>query len=93
MTRAIAVDSTPHGVRVNCLCPGPADTPMIRRWFAEAEDPQTLEATQLEPVLMGRFASPSEIASAALFLASDESSFMTGATLVVDGGLTCWYGL
>jgi NAD(P)-dependent dehydrogenase (short-subunit alcohol dehydrogenase family) len=93
MTRAIAVDSTPRGVRVNCLCPGPSDTPMIRKWFAEAEDPQALEASQLEPVLVGRFATPSEIAAAALFLASDESSFMTGATLVVDGGVTCWYGI
>ena len=93
MARAIAVDSTPHGVRVNCLCPGPVDTPMIRRWFAEAEDPEALEATQVEPVLVGRFAEPKEIAAAALFLASDESSFMTGANLVVDGGVTCWYGL
>jgi NAD(P)-dependent dehydrogenase (short-subunit alcohol dehydrogenase family) len=93
MTRAIAVDSTPHGVRVNCLCPGPVDTPMIQRWFEEAEDPDALKATQLEPVLTGRFADPDEIASAALFLASDDSSFMTGATLVVDGGVTCWYGL
>jgi NAD(P)-dependent dehydrogenase (short-subunit alcohol dehydrogenase family) len=93
MTRAIAVDSTPRGVRVNCLCPGPVDTPMVRRWFDEAEDPETLKATQLEPVLAGRFADPDEIASAALFLASDESSFMTGAMLVVDGGVTCWYGL
>jgi NAD(P)-dependent dehydrogenase (short-subunit alcohol dehydrogenase family) len=93
MTRAIAVDSTPRGVRVNCLCPGPVDTPMVRRWFDEAENPETLKATQLEPVLAGRFADPDEIASAALFLASDESSFMTGAMLVVDGGVTCWYGL
>lgn len=93
MARAIAVDSTPRGVRVNCLCPGPVDTPMIRRWFAEAEDPEALEATQVEPVLVGRFADPAEIAAAALFLASDESSFMTGANFVVDGGVTCWYGL
>jgi NAD(P)-dependent dehydrogenase (short-subunit alcohol dehydrogenase family) len=93
MARAIAVDSTPYGVRVNCLCPGPVDTPMIQRWFAEAEDPEALEATQVEPILVGRFADPTEIAAAALFLASDESSFMTGANLVVDGGVTCWYGL
>jgi NAD(P)-dependent dehydrogenase (short-subunit alcohol dehydrogenase family) len=93
MARAVAVDSTPRGVRVNCLCPGPVDTPMIRGWFAEAEDPEALEATQVEPVLVGRFADPTEIAAAALFLASDESSFMTGANLVVDGGVTCWYGL
>lgn len=93
MTRAIAVDSAHHGVRVNCLCPGPSDTPMIRRWFDEADDPEALEATQLEPVPLGRFAQPEEIAAAALFLASDESSFMTGAALVVDGGVTAWYGL
>jgi len=93
MARAIAVDSTPHGVRVNCLCPGPVDTPMIRGWFAGVEDPEALEATQVEPILVGRFADPTEIAAAALFLASDESSFMTGANLVVDGGVTCWYGL
>src|SRR5215212_3759749 len=93
MTRAIAVDSTPRGVRVNCLCPAPVDAPMIRGRFAEADDPDALEATQVGPILVGRFAGRTEIAAAGLFLASDEASFMTGATLVVDGGLTCWYGL
>jgi NAD(P)-dependent dehydrogenase (short-subunit alcohol dehydrogenase family) len=93
MARAIAVDCRANGVRVNCLCPGPVETPMIRRWFDEAEDPVAFEAEQVDPVLLGRLGRPHEIAAAALFLASDESTFMTGSVMVVDGGATSWYGL
>jgi NAD(P)-dependent dehydrogenase (short-subunit alcohol dehydrogenase family) len=93
MARAIAVDCRANGVRVNCLCPGPVETPMIRRWFDEAEDPVAFEAEQVDPVLLGRLGRPHEIAAAALFLASDESAFMTGSVMVVDGGATSWYGL
>jgi meso-butanediol dehydrogenase / (S,S)-butanediol dehydrogenase / diacetyl reductase len=92
LTRALAVDSASLGIRVNCLCPGPADTPMLRAWY-QTGDPVALEKTQVSPLPMQRTGRPEEIAEAALFLASDASSFMTGATLVVDGGATCWYGL
>ncbi len=93
MTRAIAIDCAPHGIRVNCLCPGPVETPMLSDWFASAPDPEALEAAQRKPILLGRMGRAEEIAEAALFLASDASSFMTGAILVVDGGATAWYGL
>jgi meso-butanediol dehydrogenase / (S,S)-butanediol dehydrogenase / diacetyl reductase len=93
MARAIAVDCRHNGVRVNCLCPGPVATPMIKRWFEEADDPAAFEAAQVEPTLLGRLGQPGELAAAAVFLASDDSSYMTGATLVVDGGCTAWYGL
>jgi NAD(P)-dependent dehydrogenase (short-subunit alcohol dehydrogenase family) len=92
LTRALAIDSAPLGIRVNCLCPGPVDTPMLRGWF-QTGDPVALEKTQVSPLPLQRLGRPGEIAEAALFLASDASSFMTGATLVVDGGATCWYGL
>jgi NAD(P)-dependent dehydrogenase (short-subunit alcohol dehydrogenase family) len=92
LARALAIDSAPLGIRVNCLCPGPIDTPMLRGWY-QAGDPVALEKRQVNPILLQRVGLPEEIAEAALFLASDASSFMTGAVLTVDGGATSWYGL
>jgi len=92
LTRALAIDAAPSNVRVNCLCPGPTDTPMMRAWY-ETGDPVELERAQVAPILLNRIGRPPEIADAALFLASDASSFVTGTTLVVDGGATAWYGL
>jgi len=93
MTRALAVDCGELGIRVNCLCPGPIDTPMLRDWFEAGQDPAELERRQTEPVLLKRVGKPEEIAETALFLASSASSFMTGAVVVADGGATAWYGL
>jgi NAD(P)-dependent dehydrogenase (short-subunit alcohol dehydrogenase family) len=93
MARALAVDCGGLGIRVNCLCPGPIDTPMLRDWFEAGDDPIELERRQTEPVLLKRVGEPEEIAETALFLASDASSFMTGAVIVADGGATAWYGL
>lgn len=92
LTRALAIDSAPLGIRVNCLCPGPIDAPMLRAWY-QTGDPAELEERQVSPILLQRTGRPEEIAEAALFLASDASSFMTGAVLTVDGGATSWYGL
>lgn len=93
MARALAVDHAREGIRVNALCPGPIDTPMLRQFFDGADDPETLERTQLEPIPLGRWGTPEELARAALFLASDASSYMTGSVMVSDGGATAWYGL
>lgn len=83
LTRAISIDHARQGVRINAICPGPTDTPMLRK----ALSPEALvEFADSFP--MGRLGSPTEIAAAALFLASDESSFMTGSMLTVDGGQT-----
>lgn len=90
MTRALAVDCAPLRIRVNCIAPGPVDTPMLAGWLTG--DPERL-AAQLKPILLGRLGTPQEIARGALFLACDDSSFMTGSQLVLDGGATCWYGL
>jgi len=92
LTRALAVDSAPLGVRVNCLCPGPIDTPMLQAWFASGDEAE-LRRIQTEPIPMGRIGRAEEVAQAALFLASDASSFMTGSVMVVDGGVTASYGL
>jgi len=81
------------GIRVNCLCPGPIDTPMLRGWFDAAPDRDVAEEIQTDPVPLGRVGQPGEIADAALHLASDASSYMTGSIMVVDGGATSWYGL
>jgi NAD(P)-dependent dehydrogenase (short-subunit alcohol dehydrogenase family) len=81
LTRGMAIDHARQGIRVNAICPGPTDTPMLRG----AKSPQELEAfAQSFP--MGRLGRPEEIAAAALFLASDDASFVTGAMLYVDGG-------
>jgi NAD(P)-dependent dehydrogenase (short-subunit alcohol dehydrogenase family) len=93
MTRAIAVDSAPHGIRVNCLAPGPIMTPMLCDWFENAENPEEMEMAQRKPVLLDRWGTPEEIAEVALFLASDSSSYITGSLIVSDGGVSAWYGL
>jgi 3-oxoacyl-[acyl-carrier protein] reductase len=66
---------------------------MLRGWYGTSDDPAAFERRQVEPVLLKRHGRPDEIAEAALFLAADSSSFMTGAMLTVDGGATSWYGL
>jgi NAD(P)-dependent dehydrogenase (short-subunit alcohol dehydrogenase family) len=93
MTRALAIDCAPDGIRVNCIAPGPVRTGLLEGFFAEADDPAALEARQRDPILLKRFAEPDEIARAAVFLASADSSYVTGSVLVVDGGATSWYGM
>jgi NAD(P)-dependent dehydrogenase (short-subunit alcohol dehydrogenase family) len=88
MSRELAVQFARQNVRVNALCPGPVETPLLLSIFGD--DPAALERRRRHwPT--GRLAKPEEIVQAALFLASDESSYVTGATFVVDGGLTAAY--
>jgi NAD(P)-dependent dehydrogenase (short-subunit alcohol dehydrogenase family) len=88
LSRELGVEFARQGVRVNALCPGPVDTPLLRELYAK--DPEEA-ARRLVHVPMGRFARAEEIASAALFLASDESSFVTASTFLVDGGISGAY--
>lgn len=87
MTREIAVEWARRGIRANALCPGPIATPMLEELMS---DPAR-RARRMVHIPMGRLGRADELAKAALFLASDDSSFMTGAALVVDGGITAAY--
>ena len=88
LTRELGVEFARRGVRVNALCPGPIDTPLLRELFAK--DPEKAQR-RLVHVPMGRFGRAEEIANGVLFLASDESSFVTASTFLVDGGLSGAY--
>ena len=88
MSREMGVEFARRGVRVNALCPGPVNTPLLQELFAK--DPEKA-ARRLVHLPMGRFAEASEIAQAAVFLASDESSYVTASTFLVDGGLSGAY--
>ncbi|MEK3914037.1 SDR family NAD(P)-dependent oxidoreductase [Paenibacillus sp. FSL H7-0331] len=90
MARSMALDHAPDGIRVNSLCPGPIDTPFLHASFQRQADPERARALALDKIPLARFGTPIEIANAALFLASDEASFITGATLAADGGYTAW---
>jgi NAD(P)-dependent dehydrogenase (short-subunit alcohol dehydrogenase family) len=87
MTREIAAIYARQGIRANALCPGPVLTPLLAKFLSDDAKRQR----RLVHIPMGRFGEPIEIAKGALFLASDDSSWMTGQSLIIDGGITCAY--
>jgi len=88
LTKAAAIGYGPRGVRVNCICPGDVDTPMVQEFFNKDSNPDQARRTVSAHYALRRIADPREVAQTAAFLASDASSFLTGSVIVVDGGLT-----
>jgi NAD(P)-dependent dehydrogenase (short-subunit alcohol dehydrogenase family) len=88
LTRSLALDYGRHAVRVNCVCPGFTDTRLVRESLARHADRVAAERAMVAGVALGRIAAPSEVAATIAFLASSDASYVTGATLLVDGGLT-----
>jgi NAD(P)-dependent dehydrogenase (short-subunit alcohol dehydrogenase family) len=87
LTRSLAVQYGRHGIRANALCPGPVETPLLRMlWTSEAE-----RNKRLNRIPLGRFGTPEDIVNAGIFLASDESTWITGTAFMVDGGITINY--
>ena len=88
MTRCLALDHASDGIRVNCVCPGPVDTPLARSARLQTGDPEAALKSRLQRIALGRIGTPEEIADVAAFLCSDEASFITGAAILADGGWT-----
>jgi len=88
LTRCLAKDGAKNGVRVNAICPGYIDTPIMEKAFADSDDPDTARATVIKAQPMGRMGTTMDIANAAIFLSSDEASFISGTSLTVDGAVT-----
>jgi NAD(P)-dependent dehydrogenase (short-subunit alcohol dehydrogenase family) len=88
LTRAMAIEHVAEGIRVNCVCPGPVDTPIMEALLGHAPDPAAARASVEGRIPMGRLGTPEEIAAVIAFLASSDASFMTGAAVPVDGGRT-----
>lgn len=87
LTKAMALDHVAQGIRVNCLCAGSVETPMIKNAIAASGNAEATMQLFMERHPIGRLATPEEIATAVLYLASDDSAFMTGASLTIDGGI------
>jgi NAD(P)-dependent dehydrogenase (short-subunit alcohol dehydrogenase family) len=88
LTKAMAVDHAGDGIRVNCVCPGPVSTPLLEAIIRASSDPEEERRHIAEKTLLKRLGRPEEIASVILFLASEESSYLTGSVVVADGGWT-----
>ena len=86
LARSLALEGAEYGVRVNAVCPGVIDTPMNERNLSRADDPEAMRRSWYEITPLGRLGTPRDVAQAMLFLACDESSFVTGLPLVIDGG-------
>ena len=86
LTKCMAVDHTAEGIRVNCVAPGPVDTPMLQKEVSEHVNPEEMEAEMLRGLAIKRVAKPEEIANVVCFVLSDEASYMTGSIIVADGG-------
>jgi NAD(P)-dependent dehydrogenase (short-subunit alcohol dehydrogenase family) len=91
LTRSLALDYGPHNIRVNAICPGWVRTEAVEEWIQSQPDPAAYEARILSFQPVRRIGTPDDIANLVAFLASDEASYMTGAELVIDGGLTVQY--
>ena len=91
MTKNLALDLAPYGIRVNCICPGWVQTPLVNQWFALQPDEAEARAYVDSIHPLGRIAAADEIGKAALFLASDLASYVTGVAIEVDGGVTLGY--
>lgn len=88
LTKQIAVQWADHGIRCNSVCPGTVDSPWVGRLLDEADDPAAQREQLIARQPMGRLGTPSEVAAAAVYLASDAAAFITGTDLIIDGGLT-----
>jgi 2-keto-3-deoxy-L-fuconate dehydrogenase len=88
LTKSLALDHAREGIRANCICPGRVETPFVSARLKEYPDPKKAYEEMASTQALGRMAKPEEIASAALYLASDESSFITGTAFLIDGGWT-----
>jgi NAD(P)-dependent dehydrogenase (short-subunit alcohol dehydrogenase family) len=91
LTKALALELAPDGIRVNCVCPAGVDTPLMRQWAATLADPEAVLRRQAAMHLTNRLATPQEIAGVIVFLASPAASFMTGVAVPVEGGATLGY--
>jgi NAD(P)-dependent dehydrogenase (short-subunit alcohol dehydrogenase family) len=87
-TRALALELAPYKIRVNCICPGTIETPLVKQIWEKSGKPEEMRESRLKLHPIGRLGKPEDVANAALFLASDDSSFITGTALFVDGGYT-----
>jgi NAD(P)-dependent dehydrogenase (short-subunit alcohol dehydrogenase family) len=89
LTKALALDHSSTGVRFNCICPGRVETPFVQKRIREYPDPEAAYREMAATQLNGRMVWPEEVATAALYLAADESAMVTGSALMIDGGWTC----
>ena len=92
LTKSMALDHAKDGVRVNCICPGRVETPFVAARLAEYPDPEKARQEMSATQAVGRMGKPEEIAAAALYLASDESAFVTGTEFIIDGGFSAEIG-
>lgn len=90
LTKAMALDHAREGIRVNCICPSIVDTELVQSLFSSQPDPEAARRSRAEGLPLGRFGQPEDVANLAVYLASDESSWMTGAALPLDGGLSAY---
>ena len=90
LTKAMALDHAAESIRVNCICPAVVETDLVEKLFAQAPDREAARQSRIAQIPLGRLGKPEDVAQLALFLASDESSWLTGAALPLDGGLTAY---